>query len=376
MIIHFSTVHYRDDSRIRSKMAHSLNVQYPGQVRLFVQDGLGKEIDANSGYQIIDTGPRLRRLARMSLGGYRMFQAILRTRPKIAHFHDPELIPWAILLRPFGIKVIYDVHEDYPEAISQNFRLPFIARKTLPIFVRFIEWITTPFFNGIVVTTPTIAARFPKKKTVLVRNWPIINEFHDPAKTPMQERPKEITYIGSITQNRNIIGMLDAIHGMKDINILLQLAGNFPVKNDEQAARLHPGWRNVHFHGWLSRGDVANLYATARAGLVVIRPIKHETVSLPIKLFEYMAAGIPVIASDFPLWREVVEESKCGLLVDPMEPNEIMEAIRWIINHPNEAQRMGNRGREAIIARYNWKKEAYMLFKLYDQVNNLILKDG
>jgi glycosyltransferase involved in cell wall biosynthesis len=349
-------------------MMYSLNTKYPGQVELFVQDGLGQEIDARSGYRITDTGPKLKRLARMSLGGYRMFRAVLHAHPKIAHFHDPELIPWAILLRLFRIKVIYDVHEDYPEAIAQNFRLPLIARKTLPIFVRFIEWMTAPFFNGIVTTTPTIAAKFPSKRTVLIRNWPIISEFFTPANTPMQARPKEIAYIGTITKNRNIIGMLDAICGTKNTDISLRLAGDFPVKEDEEAARLHPGWEYVHFHGWVSRENITSICSSVRAGLVVIKPIKHLTVSLPIKLFEYMAAGLPVIVSDFPLWRAIVEESKCGLLVDPMKPNEITNAIDWIINHPDEAQKMGERGRKAVATRCNWQQESLTLFGLYERI--------
>ena len=136
------------------------------QVALLVQDGLGDEKD-EAGYQVIDTGPRLGRIRRMSLGGWKMFCAIIRFRPKIAHFHDPELIPWGVLLRLYGIRVIYDVHEDYPEAVSENYRLPAVIRKLLPPVVRFVEWITTPFFSAIVTVTPQIQARFPKRKPCL-----------------------------------------------------------------------------------------------------------------------------------------------------------------------------------------------------------------
>lgn len=367
MIVHFSTVHLRDDSRIRSKMMASLHGRYPGLVTLLVQDGLGNEADVE-GYSVIDTGPRLNRLWRMSLGGWRMFRAVLKEKPAVAHFHDPELIPWAVLLRAFGVRIIYDVHEDYPEAVSENYRLPAFARKTLPTIVRAIEWVGGSLFDGIVAVTSQIEGRFPKQKTVQVRNWPILDEFHAPIGRPMAERPREVAYIGTITQNRNIIGMLEAIHSLRHANVQLRLAGDFTVENDRALAQSHASWDLVRFDGWVARAGVADILASARAGLVVLKPIEHETLTLPIKLFEYMAAGVPVISSDFPLWREIVEDVGCGLLVDPMKPDEIAEAIEWILDNPEAAEEMGARGRKAVVDQFNWGQEAKQLFQLYDRV--------
>lgn len=366
-IVHFSTVHLRDDSRIRSKMMASLKERYPGQVSFLVQDGLGDEVD-EAGYRVIDTGPRLRRLKRMSLGGWRMFRAVLRNRPSIAHFHDPELIPWGVLLSFFGIKVIYDVHEDYPEAVSENYRLPTVVRQILPPVVRFVEWATTPFFSAIVTVTPQIQNRFPKGKTILVRNWPLVREFHEPAGMPMQERPFEFAYIGTITRNRNIMGMISAIDVVHETGARLRLAGDFPIEADREAALQHPGWRHVIFEGWVSRDGVADILANARAGLVVLKPVEHEMLTLPIKLFEYMAAGVPVIASDFPLWREIIDDAGCGVLVDPDKPEEIAAAMRWMLENPDDAEAMGRRGRAAVLAQFNWEQEAESLIETYETI--------
>ena len=366
-IVHFSTVHLRDDSRIRSKMMASLQERYPGQVSLLVQDGLSDEMD-EAGYRVVDTGPRLRRLKRMSLGGWRMFRAVLRLKPRIAHFHDPELIPWGVLLSFFGIKIIYDVHEDYPEAVSENYRLPTVVRRILPPVVRFVEWATTPFFSAIVTVTPQIQNRFPKGKTVLVRNWPLVREFHEPAGTPMQERPLEFAYIGTITRNRNIMGMISAIDVVHGSGARLRLAGDFPIEADREAALRHPGWRHVDFEGWVSRDGVADILANARAGLVALKPVEHEMLTLPIKLFEYMAAGVPVIASNFPLWREIVDSAGCGLLVDPEKPEEIAAAMRWILENPDDAEAMGRRGRAAVLEQFNWEQEAETLIETYETI--------
>ncbi len=108
--------------------------------------------------------------------------------------------------------------------------------------------------------------------------------------------------------------------------------------------------------------------AACRLGLVTFLPAPNHTESQPNKLFEYMAAGLPVVASDFPLWRHIVESSQCGLLVDPSDPGKIAEAIEWILRHPQEAEAMGRRGAEAVRQTYNWGSEAKTLLDLYRQL--------
>ena len=366
MIIHFTTVHPRDDSRIRSKEVASLAERFKG-VSLFVQDGEGDETDLRGDYRIIDTGPRATRLRRMTFGGWRMMRAVAQARPQIAHFHDPELLPWAILLKLQGVKVVYDVHEDMPEQVKHNPGLPPLAQKILPPFVRFAEWVGSKIFDGIVAPTQTIADRFPSEKTALVRNLPILNELFTPSSKPMADRPLEFAYVGYISEKRNIFGMMKAITMLDDTSARLRLVGSFAIPETEARARSMPEWSSVNFAGWASRSQVAEYLANVRAGLVVLHPIEHEMLTLPIKLFEYMAAGIPVISSDFPLWRSIVEDAGCGLLVDPMRPQSIADAMQWVIDNPQEAQIMGERGRAAIEEKYNWACEAASLERLYTE---------
>lgn len=369
MIIHFTTVHPRDDSRIRSKEVASLARQF-GNISLYVQDGLGDEVDPQHGYQVVDTGPRLRRIARMTLGGWRMFRAVVRARPEVAHFHDPELLPWAILIRLFGIKVVYDVHEDVPQQVKHNPGLPALAQRVLPPFVIVAEWIGARIVDGLVVPTTTIADRFPSKKTVLVRNFPLLEELHTPGAMPLGGRPLEFAYVGGISEVRNIYAMMQAVARLPEPSARLRLAGQFASPQTEQTAKAMPEWDSVQFDGWVSRGEVANILSNARAGLVVLLPVAHEMLTLPIKLFEYMAAGLPVIATDCPLWRSIVEGAQCGLLVDPRDVAAITAAMNWIVEHPEEAQAMGDRGRRAVETEFNWNGEAATLVEFYrEQLN-------
>lgn len=368
MIIHFTTVHSREDSRIRYKQVASLSKGLTQEVRIYVQDGQGDETDSALGYKIVDTGPRAKRLRRMTFGAWRMINAVRKARPSIAHFHDPELLPWALLLRLWGIRVVYDVHEDYPQAIQHNRRLPKFARKTLPPVVRVVEWVGSLLLSGIVTVTPKINERFPKRKTIMIRNFPDLSEFDTAEMTPIAVRPEKFAYVGTITRNRNILGMIDAVQGLRSVKARLWLAGTFHIAEDEQSARALLGWERVYFEGRVSRAGVARILGSSRAGLVVLKPVAHEMETYPIKLFEYMAAGLPVISSDFPIWREIVEGAKCGILVDPEKTDEITKAMQWILDHPDDAQEMGRSGRQAVLEHYNWEREAERLVSYYQHL--------
>ena len=106
------------------------------------------------------------------------------------------------------------------------------------------------------------------------------------------------------------------------------------------------------------------------AGMVIFRPVPNHINSQPNKLFEYMSAGIPVIASNFPLWQQIVEGNKCGLCVDPLNTRAIAEAIDYMVEHPEEAEEMGQNGREAVLEKYNWEIEEQKLLSFYQQVLN------
>ena len=147
--------------------------------------------------------------------------------------------------------------------------------------------------------------------------------------------------------------------------VRLEWAGRFFPASFETRLRERPGWEKINYHGQLDRGQVADMLGATRAGLVVFQPAPNHLEAQPNKLFEYMAAGLPVIASDFPLWRKLVADVECGLLVDPGKPEEIARAIAWVLDHPGEAEAMGRRGQAAVASIYSWESEARKLKDLY-----------
>jgi glycosyltransferase involved in cell wall biosynthesis len=145
----------------------------------------------------------------------------------------------------------------------------------------------------------------------------------------------------------------------------LALAG--PVMPPEFLSELSglDGWKRVDWLGTLDHNQVVDLLEKSRAGLVVLHPAPNYVCSWPTKLFEYMLAGLPVIASDFPVWREIVGKAGCGLLVNPLAPAEIAEAIEQVFANPADASAMGTRGHRAVTETYNWRSEARTLENLY-----------
>jgi len=158
--------------------------------------------------------------------------------------------------------------------------------------------------------------------------------------------------------------MVEAIGLIADKTVRLQMAGTFASNLGRELEQAN-GWNRVDLYGWVDRMKVSMILAECRAGLVLYYPEPNHIHAQPNKLFEYMSAGLPVIASDFPLWREIIDGVGCGLLVDPKNPQEIANAMQWIIDHPDLAAEMGRRGRMAIDQRYNWEAESQSLISLY-----------
>ncbi len=367
-IIHATTVHPRDDVRVRMKEVETLAGVWPDQISLFVQDGLGDEKISQPGYEIHDTGPPEKtRLLRMTKGAARMFFRLIRSKPSIVHFHDPELLPWMLLLRLWRIKVIYDVHENAGETIQSKKFIPALIRTPLAFAVRLLERLSDTLCSAIVVVTPSIGESFGSS-AIVVQNFPFEEEFDVGHVAETTHRQPHFAYVGRITRIRGVIEMVKALELLDIPEVRLQVVGAFGPGRIEDETSTLPGWESVVFHGWTERAVVADILANVRAGLVLFHPLPNHTSSQPNKLFEYMAAGLPLIASDFPLWRDLIEKEKCGVLVNPESPESIAEGMQWVLDNPDEARSMGLRGRQAVRDTYNWAPEARKLIGLYKEL--------
>jgi glycosyltransferase involved in cell wall biosynthesis len=368
-VAHLSTVHPRNDARILLKMVRTLAQQRSWEVMLVVADGKGPGTDAN-GIAIHDVGkPGGGRLGRATLAPWRAFRELRRLHVDLVHFHDPELIPLGMLLKVLGHRVVYDVHEDVPRQILSKHWIHPLVRRPAAWAMSFLEWAAGLLFDAFVPATPKIAERGPVRKTVMVQNFPILAELVLAHPRPYSQRETAFVYVGGIGESRGAKEMIRAMAHLDAAQpVTLDLAGDIQPASLQAELRSLPGWNAVKYHGILGRTEVAELLGGARAGLVVLHPIVNYREAYPVKMFEYMAAGLPVVASDFPLWRHIVDSAGCGVLVDPLDPAAIATAMRWILQHPEDAEEMGKRGRRAVESIYNWESESLKLLALYDDL--------
>jgi len=368
-LVHLSTVHPRNDTRIFIKQVRTLSSALTHDVSLVVADGFG---DSHQPDQpaIFDLGKLPEsRFKRALVGNWRAFNLLRRAKPQLVHFHDPELIPLGLLLRLCGCQIVYDVHEDVPRQTMSKHWIPSIFRWPVAIAITAMEWLAGRFFSGIVPATPTIAARFPVSKAVLVQNFPIQSELVLADPLPYLERPPKFAYVGGIADIRGGKEMVLGLENLVDLpEVRLEMAGGISPESFGAELRELPGWSKVVYRGTIGRQDVARLLGSARAGLVLFQPMPNHVDAQPNKMFEYMSAGLPVIASDFPLWREIIAGAECGLLVNPLDPRAIANALRWILEHPLEAEAMGQKGQKAVHKIYNWEREAVQLVGLYNKL--------
>jgi glycosyltransferase involved in cell wall biosynthesis len=330
-----------------------------------VADGQG---EANEdGVRIIDVANLPGRLNRMLRTTRRVFERALDVQADIYHVHDPELIPAGLHLKRLGKTVIFDAHEDLPSQLLGKPYLGPVSRRLMSWTAQVAERHACARFDGIIAATPFIRDKFLRihPRTVDVNNFPMLEEFSTPA--PFGDKLQQACYVGGLSVMRGIRELVHACSLLRS-PARLQLAGRFAEPALAAQVEALRGWERVDALGHLDRAGVGALMARSMAGLVTLHPSINYLDALPVKMFEYMAAGIPVIASDFPLWRGIIGTSGCGLSVDPCNPEAIATAIDHLITHPDEAHRMGENGRRSVFQQYNWDAESTKLLDFYSRL--------
>ncbi|QBZ83714.1 Phosphatidyl-myo-inositol mannosyltransferase [Hydrogenovibrio crunogenus] len=370
-IFHITTVHKRHDVRVYLKEFKSLSKQY--ECSLVVSDGLGSVFNADDNSRIVDIGVAPgNRLVRV-VQNYRSILDFANKHSNVqsansvmvAHFHDPENLFLAYMLSKRGWVVVWDSHEDFPRQLLFKTWIPLFIRKPFSFFTEMLENFVVKRISGVVAATPLIEERFKKlnPNTVCVKNYPILDEFIG---IPFEKKSsKVICYIGSINFERGIKELLDALVVL-GADYKLILCGVFDAQETENYVRAHAAWAQLDYRGMVDREGVCQALADSNVGMVTLHPSPNQFEALPIKLFEYMAAGLPVVASNFPLWESIVNEAGCGKLVDPLSVKEIAVAIRDICENVDLSSRYARAGREAALANYSWASEEKVLLKFYE----------
>lgn len=363
-ISHLTSVHTRYDTRIFLKQCSSLAKDSNFQVNLVVADAKPDEIKNNVSIQSI--GEFRGRLDRLLNSNKRIFQKAMELNSDIYQLHDPELIPVGLKLIKKGKKVIFDAHEDLPKQLKSKPYLNTLLKVILPLVAKTYESWACRKYSAILTATPMITEKFKviNSNSYTINNFPILGELE--SKIQWGEKLNEISFVGGITEIRGVREFIKALEYTGDVS--LNLVGQFSNKVLEDEVKALKGWDKTRFLGFLSRTEVRDVLAKTKVGLVTYYAEPNHVEAQPNKMFEYMSAGVPVVASNFPMWREIIEGNECGVCVDPLNSQEIGSAITTIVENDELAYKMSLNGKKAVIEKYNWTIEEKKLLSIYHEI--------
>lgn len=332
---------------------------------------LGRE-DPIDGIRFVKISRPQRLLTRILLTNYNIFIKALKERADVYHFHDLDFVPWAILLKLIARrKVIYDVHEAHPEYMLLKSYIPDYLRKTVSTLVHYTEQIGSHFFDAIITNDNFVLSQFRHKCMDVIFNFPLLEffSFSDHG-VPYSERRYDVIFIGSLPK-WHFTPMLEAAQILKERGHFVKWLLLPTCDAPRSWMRSQLSERNLSDYFTIADTvpftSVPKYLYEARIGIITIPPYKKYLKNIPLKMFEYMGCGLPVVASDLPPARQFVEGKGCAILVKH-EGAAYAEAIISLLNNTERAERMGLSGRELVFQKFNWGSEEKKLLKIYSQL--------
>ena len=359
-VCHITSVHPADDVRVFYKECVSLTQEY--EVYLIAPNIQDDELLGvhRCGVQL----PKGRLKRQLFLG--RVLRRALEIDAAVYHLHDPELIPMGPRLKCHGARVIFDSHEDVPMQILTKEYLPKWSRKPLSAIYAQYERHYLKQYDALVTVTPSILDRLAtiNSSSYMVTNYPNYQEI--PQRKISSGDVHYICFAGGVDERY----MHEyVIQSLMYTQARYLLAGECFIPSYMKMLQALPGWERVDYKGVLPPNQVMDLYRQAEVGIVLLDYSPnvgyHRGTLGVLKMFEYMMAGIPVVATDLYLWKEIIEGHQCGICIDPHDIHAIAEAVNYLINNPEEAHRMGENGRRAVKEEYNWSTQELILMDLY-----------
>ena len=366
-VCHISSAHPRYDVRIVERECVSLT-QAGYRTYFVVNDSLDNEL--YKGVNICSTGFVAKNRFSRILNGVRMvYREALKIDADIYHLHDPELLLIARRLKRKGKRVIFDSHEYYYEQIQNREYIPRKVRKLIAKVYYHFESSITKEIDGVIIPAKIEGKNVFEgraKRVVFINNVPRLEEVPIDLKRNIQG--EGICYAGSLSYERGVWHLMKAA---QKANVTLALAGRFSPENfKDKILKVETG-KFVSYRGVLNREQIYDLYCNSAIGMSTLLDIGQYSKmgNFPTKVYEYMSVGLPVILSDFPFNREMVEKYNIGLLARPDDVVVIAKKIRYLIDNKEFANKLGENGRNLVLEKLNWSVEEKKLIALYQELS-------
>jgi glycosyltransferase involved in cell wall biosynthesis len=361
-VAHLTSVHPRYDTRI-SKFLASTAKRY--RTYLICADGIGDFFSEN--LTIFSFNKYKSRIFRMWFSCNKIYEKALSLNADLYQIHDPELIRVGLKLIKLKKKVIFDSHENVSSQILDKYYIPYIFRSLISNTYKLYEKFTLKNFSGLIGATLNIKSYLININinTININNYPLILSSKLSHKKKITSK-FHICYIGAITRTRGIFNLIKSLEFTKN-EVTLNLAGEFyPISLKKKLKKI-PGWKKVNYVGFVNK-DIFLSSKNYSAGLLNLLHTPNHQNSMPNKLFEYMSYKIPVIASNFPIWKKIIKKNSCGLICNENSPRDIASKIDYLINNSKEAKKMGESGYRAVLHKYNWKLEEKKILSFYKKL--------
>jgi glycosyltransferase involved in cell wall biosynthesis len=313
-----------------------------------------------------------KRLVRFFITNYHILIKALKMKADVYHFHDLDFIPWAILLKIITQrKIIYDIHEANPEYMLLKTYLPRILRKTFSILTYLMEHIAIKFFDAITPNDNYISEGLKHNNNIVIFNFPTLDFFKNTQGLPYQQRKYDLFYHGSLPKYHfeammNIAQQLNS-ENVKNIWGIVMNEGS-PSTWAKQEVKKRNLENNFFFLPYVDYLNVYEYLINAKIGIIPLPPFKKFMKNIPLKLFEFMGCGMPVVLSDLPPSWQFIKGENCAISVEPDNIDEYVKAIKLLLNDSEKAVEMGRNGKKLILEKYNWTKEEKKLIELYHDI--------
>lgn len=369
-VCHITSAHPPFDGRIFHKQCVSL-ARAGYQVSLVATHTKREIVD---GVQVEPLSTSKGRIYRFFVKIWQAFFKGLKTKSEIFHLHDPELLPIAILLKICRKKVIFDMHElVYHQIADKDYIGNKFFRKIAAGTYRLMEKIGMRLFDKIVLAEDGylnyFEKNYPKRltKLVFIRNYPIIGLIDKVlAETQADsQRPFTLVYAGSLTKIRGIKEACDAARLCK-YPVKLILLGNFSDALYKEECKIDG--EKVIYLGVYPLHQVYDVMKNADLGVSLLYPVENYLTSLPVKAFEYMACGLPMIMSDFPYWKKTFDG--VAKFSNPNSVDEIAKVLEWFYENKDESKKMSKLAYDKVRAEFSWENEAQNLVSMYKSLSD------
>lgn len=290
----------------------------------------------------------------------------LKLKAKVYQIHDPELILPGLILRLFGKKVIYDIHENNPSSILSKpyIKSKFVSKSISKAF-DIVEKSSAPLFTKIVTARPDISERFKSLQPVTLRNFPIIDELNNAKEVTIEKTKDVVIYVGGITKIRGIIPLIKSFKKLD--NVELWLLGPWGSEDFENECKQLKGWGNTRYMGVVQPYEIISYLRYADIGIVTFLPYPNHIRTIATKPFEYMMAGLPMIMSNFPYWKELFNGH--SEFVNPEDPEEIASTIKHLLADQEKMKLMSEQSLKKVNEEFNWEAESEKLIALYNRIS-------